>query len=702
MFLLFEEAGKFMAGRVLSEAESSAQVELDSGKRVKVKAAAILLKFEQPAPAQLLTAALVLSQTIELELAWEFAPEGEFGFAELAREYFSAHASVEQQTATLLRLFEAPHYFRRAGKGRFRKAPSEVIALALAAIEKKKQITLQIEQWVIELSQGRCPPPVRDQLYKILFKPDKNAPEYKAVVQASRATHLGPLELLIKTGAIDSPYQFHWKRFLLENFPKGTGLPKLDAPLIKDELPLSAARAFSIDDSATTEIDDALSVQGLGTGEVLVGIHIAAPALAFAPGSPIDQLGRNRLSTVYMPGFKITMLPEEVVQNYTLMQGQDCPAVSLYVTLDEATLAIRRSETRLERVPIDANLRHDQLDAIVTTEWLEDPDFLHALEPAPLANKRAQLSFLFRLAQDLKAKREVVRGKPETFNRPDYNFRLMGERDGEPTGSEQVEISIRQRGAPLDLIVSETMILANSTWGGWMAELGVPAIYRSQASMLPGVKVRMGTKALAHAGLGVKSYAWSSSPLRRYTDLVNQWQIIACARHGKTAALVAPFKPKDADLFSIISSFDAAYFAYKGYQNAIERFWTLKYVQQQGITEIDATLFKDNLVRADNLPLVLAVLGAQGLPRGARVRVKLGDIDEVALDVRGTVLARLDLAAESDTGQTANDVVFEEDEDDSIAGPITIAVDVNEADSSDSSSGEAATLAASASDHPSP
>ena len=99
---------------------------------------------------------------------------------------------------------------------------------------------------------------------------------------------------------------------------------------------------------------------------------------------------------------------------------------------------------------------------------------------------------------------------------------------------------------------------------------------------------------------------------------------------------------------------------------------------------------------------MLAVLGAQGLPRGARVRVKLGDIDEVALDVRGTILARLDLAAESDTGQTANDVVFEEDEDDSIAGPITIAVDVNEADSSDSSSGEAATLAASASDHPSP
>src|SRR3989338_6139773 len=124
MFLLFEEAGKFMAGRVLSEAESSAQVELDSGKRVKVKAANILLKFEKPSPAQMLATAQEISQTIELEMAWEFAPEEEFGFADLARDYFSAHASLEQQAGMLLRLFENPHYFRRAGKGRFRRAPA--------------------------------------------------------------------------------------------------------------------------------------------------------------------------------------------------------------------------------------------------------------------------------------------------------------------------------------------------------------------------------------------------------------------------------------------------------------------------------------------------------------------------------------------------------------------------------------------------
>jgi exoribonuclease II len=680
MYALFEDAGKFQTGRILSEADSSAQIELESGKRVKVKAANLLLKFEKPSPADLLREAQTLSATIELDLAWEFAPEDEFGFADLAREYFSAQATLTEQTAALFRLFEAPHYFRRAGKGRFKKASAEVIAQALAGIEKKKQIQAQIESWAAELGQGTCPAPIQTQLYKILFKPDKNAPEYKAVVEAARATHTAPLALLQKAGAINSAYQFHWQRFLFDNFPKGTGFPNLQAPAIADELPLANVQAYSIDDSQTTEIDDALSVQGLGTGTVTLGIHIAAPALALKPGDAIDQLGRNRLSTVYMPGYKITMLPDDVVQSYTLQEGRDCPAVSLYVTFDEATLALQNTETRVERVPIAANLRHDQLDAIVTEAWLKDDSFTHATGVVEPAMPRAQLAFLFRLAQHLKAQREVVRGKPENFNRPDYNFRLVGNDGLEPKGDEQVQISIRQRGAPLDLMVAEAMILANSTWGNWMAELGVPGIYRSQASLLPGVKVRMGTKALPHAGIGVPSYAWSTSPLRRYTDLVNQWQIIACAKHGSTAALAAPFKPKDAELFSIISAFDGAYGAYNVYQNGMERFWTLQYLKQHNITELSATVFKafpgqPPMARADDLPLVLPVFGGGDLPRGARVQIRLSDVDDISLDISGHLLHIL----ETDAPSSAEQAEMTEDEDDSAAGPIALAMDVNEA-----------------------
>jgi exoribonuclease-2 len=669
MYALFEDGGKFLAGRVMSEAESSMQIELDSGKRVKVKSANVLLRFEKPQPAELIASAQAMSQEIDLDLAWEFAPDQEFGFADLARDYFDANAGNIQQAAALFRLFEAPHYFRRLGKGNFKKAPEDIVKAALLGIERKKQIAAQIDAWAGELVNGQCPQSVREQLYKILFKPDKNSPEYKSVVEASKRSQKAPLDLLTQAGAIDSPYQFHWKRFLFENFPKGTNFPALTAPPIKETLPLSAARAFSIDDSQTTEIDDALSVQGLGTGTVVFGIHIAAPGLAIAPEGNVDKVARDRLSTVYMPGYKLTMLPDDVVQAYTLTEGRDCPAVSLYVTYDEATLEVKSSETKLERVSIVSNLRHDQLDDVITE------DTLTGKAPADYAFA-PELAFAFRLANHLKAQREVARGKPETFNRPDYNFRLVGNDGREPKGDETVVISTRRRGAPLDLIVAEAMILANSTWGGWIAECGVPGIYRSQASLAPGVKVRMGVKPAPHAGMGVAQYTWATSPLRRYTDLVNQWQIIACARHGRTAALAAPFKPKDAALFSIISGFDAAYTAYNGYQSGIERYWTLKYLAQNSIAELDAAVMKDGLVRADELPLVFRALGADGLPRGTRVRVRITGTDLLTLDVHANVVARLD--DETSAAPAVDDADAEEAAES--AGPLTLAIDVKDGD----------------------
>jgi exoribonuclease II len=673
MHILFDEAGKFLTGRLLSEAESSLQVELDSGKRVKVKAANALLRFEKPSPAELMKEATALAEGMELELAYEFAPDDEFGFADLAREYFNAQAGTAQQAAALLTLQNAPHYFRRAGKGRFKKAPPEIVAQALAAIEKKKELQARIETWAAELVAGQCPEPVRQQLYRILFKPDKNGPEYKAVVEAARQSHTAPLVLLQKAGAISSAYQFHWQRFLFEHFPKGTGFAALSAPPVAEELPLAPVQAFSIDDSATTEIDDALSVQGLGSGTVTLGIHIAAPGLAIAPGSALDEIARQRLSTVYMPGHKITMLPDAVVEAYTLQAGRDCPAVSLYVEIDEATLAVGASRTALERVPIAHNLRHDRLDAIVTEAWLAGE--ANAAAPAELADLQPALVFLHRFAREHKAQREVARGKPETFTRPDYTFKLEGVQGDEPAGDERVVIGTRSRGAPLDLMVAEAMILANKTWGLWLAECGVPGIYRSQASLLPGIKVRMGTKALPHAGIGVKAYAWSTSPLRRYVDLVNQWQIVACARHGKTAALAAPFKPKDANLFAVVSAFDAAHAAYNGFQGGMERYWTLQYLRQNGITELTATLIKDGLVRADTLPLVLPVLGAEGLMRGAHLRVRLGAIDDISLEVSGTVIERLDQPVES---ADALESEAEEDEEEPLGAPVALAIDLDE------------------------
>jgi len=206
----------------------------------------------------------------------------------------------------------------------------------------------------------------------------------------------------------------------------------------------------------------------------------------------------------------------------------------------------------------------------------------------------------------------------------------------------------------------------------------VPGIYRSQSSLAPGIKVRMGVRPAPHAGMGVAQYTWATSPLRRYVDLVNQWQIIACARHGRTAALVAPFKPKDAALFSIISGFDAAYAAYNGFQSAIERYWTLKHLGQNGVQELDAAVIKDGLVRAETLPLVFRALGTESLPRGARVRVRITGTDLLTLDLHATMTTRLDDAATVADDAIVDDSEVEEAADS--AGPLTLAIDVKDAE----------------------
>jgi len=661
MHALYEDGGKFHAGRVMSETETSLQVELASGKRAKVKAANVLLRFAEPQPEALLRDAEAAAAEIDLDLAWEFAPEGDFAFAELARDYFGASAGAVQEAAALVRLFSAPHYFRRLGKGRFKKAPAEIVKAALLGIERKRQLAAQVDAWAEQLVAGDCPQPVREQIYRILFKPDKNGVEYKAVVEASRRSGRSPLDLLQAAGAIESPYEFHWRRFLFDEFPRGTGFADATVPAAPGELALAPAEAFSIDDSATTEIDDALSVQGLGSGRATVGIHIAAPALAFAPSSPVGQIARDRLSTVYIPGHKLTMLPDAVVDAFTLAEGRDAAVVSLYVTVDEATFATLASETRLERVRIAANLRHDVLEAQI------DDEAIAAGLPSSLPFA-AELTFLHALARSLKRERERVRGKPESFGRADYTFRIDRDGDAPITGDERVEIVTRKRGSPLDLIVAEAMILANSTWGGWLAACGVPAIYRSQASLAPGVKVRMGTQPAPHAGIGVAQYAWSTSPLRRYVDLVNQWQIVACARHGRTAGLVAPFKRKDTELLAAIADFDASYAAYNAFQSQIERYWSLRWLQQNDVGELAATVLKDGLVRADALPLVFRAVGSDGLARGTAVRVRIGAIDLLTLDLAASVVGRIESSAPAEAG--------EEDDDEPSAGPLAIAVDV--------------------------
>ncbi len=619
-YVLFEESGTFRAATVQADQNTSLQVELPGGKRQKLKAAQVILRFRDPSPAQLLPVAEPMSADMDPAFLWECAPEAEFGFADLAADYYGHAPSAIEATALLLAIQNAPLYFHRRGKGMFRRAPPEILKAALAGAEKKRLQAEAIERMVAELVAGTLPEALADQIDALLVQPDRNRPEVKAFETACEQTRESPAALLLRCGAFPDAYHWHFRRFAAERFPKGIGFPELPSPAPFGDLPLADVQAVSIDDASTTEIDDALSVTRLPGIGWRFGIHIAAPGLGIVPGSPHDAVARARLSTVYMPGHKITMLPDTLVESFTLAAGRTCPALSLYVTTSD-DFEIVSHESRVERVPIAANLRLHEIEPHM------DLDQLNAGQP-PACSHGDSLLTLWRFAAACAGRR----GKPSAqAGLHDYHYQIDGPLHDKQSGAIldpaacSVHIEARKRGSPVDMLVAELMILANATWGQLLADHGVPGLYRGQVAG----KVRMTTSAIPHEGLGVACYAWSTSPLRRYADLINQWQLIAVLT-GKPPT----FAPRSAELFAAMRDFDLTYAGYADFQRRMERYWCLRWLQQTGTSQVAGTLLRNAPnVRVDDLPLVVQVPSAPELPPGSRIQLTLGTPDLLELSV---------------------------------------------------------------------
>jgi exoribonuclease-2 len=600
MNVLFEDDGHLKAGSVLADNDASLQVEAVSGKRLKIKASAVLLRFASPAAGTLMSDGQGMAAELDPAFLWEASGDGEFGFEELAREYYGAHPTPAQATAVAMLLHAQPMYFYKKGKGRYRKAPPDSLRAALASVERKQREAAQSAGWVAELVAHRLPGEFRAKLDMLLYKPDKMALEWKALAAACDAARTNPLDLLAACGAIPSTHDYHFNRFLSEAFPKGSAFPDWGALPAPPELPRADVRAFSIDDATTTEIDDAFSVRELPNGNIEIGIHIACPALAMPRGGALDAIARARLSTVYMPGRKLTMLPEPAVAAFTLKEGTAAPALSLYVETDPAGAPVAHA-TRLNLVPIAANLNLATLsDAFANAlPSPDDPPWTH------------EMRALWKLAQHLSARR----GKTD-FNRIDYSFDV----DWTAGTEGRVTITPRERGSPLDKLVSELMIHVNSTWGQTLAESGAAGLYRVQA----GGKVKMSTRPGEHQGLGLTHYLWSSSPLRRYSDLINQRQLLAVV-----TGEAPPYAENDAELFAALADFEATYSQYAEFQDRMEHYWCLRWLVQEGITETTASVIRDNLVRFDRMPLILRLADLPPQPPEAVVRVAIARIDLV-------------------------------------------------------------------------
>jgi exoribonuclease-2 len=597
--VLYEEEGEFKVGAVLSQSPASFQVESPHGRRSKVKAANVLLHFERPSGAELLAQAREFADGLDTDFLWQCRKGAEFGVEELARDYVGREPRPAETAGVLFKLHAAPMYFYRRGRGRYQAAPEETLKLALAGVEKKKRLQAQIAQWAGQLARFECPPEIARLREELLYAPERAKPETKALEQACAESGLTAARLLERCGLLPDSHAYHLGRFLHEFHRHGAGFPAHAPATPPADLPLAPAAAFSLDDVGTTEIDDAFSLARVSEDELRIGVHIAAPGLAFAPGSPLDAIARERLSTAYFPACKFTMLPEDAVGMLSLDAGSERPAFSLYLNVGARDFALRSHHTRIERVRIAGNLRHAEHGALNAA--FEAGGEGGSCRPAGLAFEQ-ELHSLWRFALALEARR----GKPSTgFAQPEYLFRVEEGR---------VAIELRQRGAPLDKLVAELMILANTTWGELLAERDVAAIYRVQGTG----RVRMSVHAEMHEGLGVATYAWFTSPLRRYVDLLNQWQLAAAVRGQR-----APFARNSEILLGALRAFEVATARYEEHQRAMEQYWCLRWLEQERVREAEGTVLRDNLVRLASLPLVVRVPSLPATAAGSRVRLEL-------------------------------------------------------------------------------
>lgn len=605
-YLIISDGLQYRIASVLETHKNHTLVELTSDKsKKKVKSSQIILTTEQNI-SQFEQEVNKLSPQIDTQLLAELMESGEtkVSISDLADLYFGDNPTPVQITALLFSLADNNAVFHNFQDGHFRKCTEEESELRTLIANKQQIAQEQFDKYFslfsnaisdnIKLTDADIEENNLDT-FRLLYKPDKHSPAFKALHSVSSNCKLNQLELCYKIGIIKSLPEFFKQCFLHDNFPKGIGSPITTTSSVNTEhfTQRHDLKVFSIDDSSTTEIDDAFSLEDTENGYI-VGIHIAAPAL----NTDIAEMVSNNISTVYFPGNKITMLPENIIEQYSLWEQKTAPVVSIFFNIDHE-FNILEYHSSVNIVKVDANLRIEALETMFNAENLGiDHGYPYETE----------LKILHKFAMKL----EENRGKPSTNNLfMDYNFSFE---------NGKVALKQRIRGNPIDKLVSELMILANCSWGRLLTNAFIPAIYRVKQ---PNYPVRMTLTPDSHTGLNVDYYTWSTSPLRRSSDYVNQKQIISLVQHKKDY-----YTALDPVLFSVVDSFDTKYSKYIDFQNKMERYWSLEYIIQEQISEINATFVYKSTVQLEGLPIEVDLNGfTTPRPKGSQIRLKIYNIN---------------------------------------------------------------------------
>jgi len=642
------DGGRFICGLVLQESgnrlrllnQNGREVNLPVSRVVSVSATRIPLDTSRDQHIALLRDTAqkraALTEHIPLQEIWELASEEKqaaFPANFLAEPYFGGDLSDDQSAAFLRAVFADRFYFKYKNGLVTVHTPEQVEHLfqqRQKEQEKEQLLTIGAEN-LQKIMQGTAVSseewPDRDRILSliadfVLFGTD--APESDLIRQLLKKANLhrpgDGYTLLVQAGV--------WQRD--ENIP----LLRAEQPVaFKPELLAHAATIaeptaaqlladpkrqdfreldiFTIDGATTRDYDDALHVEQLPDG-VLVGIHISDLSSCLGPKDPLFAEAMERATSLYFPEGQIPMLPRELSQGvFSLIKDRIRPAISFLIKLSpEAEIISSKIVPSVIRVK--RQLSYSEVDRIMD----EDP----------------QLRLLNRVRKQLRLQR-VERGAL-LLSFPDVNIYV--DKQG------RVSVHLAPADSPSRNLVSELMILANGVAADYLSAQEAPGLFRSQPPprkrLISGVRNSLQDIACQrrflsrgeltvhpkpHAALGLNSYATITSPIRRFLDMVMQFQISHMI-HGKGILFAADECKNFAGI--IQQKLTRANMV----RQQRHRYWILRYLENMVGKQVSALVVSHGPKRV-NL-LLLHCLFDINLPPNPAFPVDPGDTVKVRID----------------------------------------------------------------------
>lgn len=451
------------------------------------------------------------------------------------------------------------------------------------------------------------------------------------------------LHLLLKELGIIAPWDANARRVAARAATTSTAV-QVNIEEIKDSLAhmrhdFGDLPVYTIDGETAKELDDGLSFDG-----EWVHVHIADPSAHIAPDSPLGHAIRARFQTTYLGEETIPMLPAELAGRFSLSSGTPTMTTSVRLGPDGEALAVKI------RPGIVRNVRHlsyNQVNDLVfahkassqemSINWTDEPSTQRPLHDMSESDRRCieAMGVYLRRHKAYRVRNGLIDQENTQLDQQVTPSRLPAMTD-KPTffsGRPGIRVSVSSVSSPAVELVTESAIMANRLIAEYCAAHDIPCIYRvmhdsmpasekakllatrdadtghvSMEQLMPFMHYFETTKPRLQPGpasmLGLPNgYTNATSPLRRYADMLVQWQI-------ERSWLRQP--PLHIDLGYITRRAREA----RTLDHALQKVWPMQLLQQRmergEELEFEAQIIQNYIPRRQHLP-VQATLTPLGL-----------------------------------------------------------------------------------------